>query len=267
MPLQPQSARARRLLSDEAPPHFTADALAGVRHGFFGREGGVSGGIYSSLNAGTGSRDDVEAVRENRRLIAAAFAAEPNRLVGVHQVHSPNVVTIDAPFAGERPHADALVTTTPGLVLSVLTADCAPVLLADAQAGVIAAAHAGWRGALGGVLGATVAAMRASGAGDIAAAIGPCIHQPSYEVGPEFEAAFLAANPAHQCFFIAAEGDRKRFDLPGFCASQLDALGVAHIELLAHDTYRDPQRLFSHRRSTHAREGDYGRNCAAIALG
>ncbi len=267
MSLKPEPAPARRLLSAGAPPHFTAGALAGVRHGFFGREGGVSTGIYASLNAGTGSNDDPNATRENRRRIAAGFGIDPAQLVGVHQVHSPNVVTISAPFPGQRPHADALVTTTPSLVLSVLTADCAPVLLADAQSGVIAAAHAGWRGALGGVLDATIAAMRAAGARDIAATIGPCIHQQSYEVGPEFEAAFSTADPTHARFFVAGEGDRMRFDLPGFCASRLDALGVARIEVLEHNTYADPQRLFSHRRSVHAREDDYGRNCAAIALG
>ena len=267
MSFQPEPAPARGLLSAEAPPHWRAVALADVRHGFFGREGGVSGGIYGSLNAGTGSDDDAEAVRENRRRIAAAFGLSADRLVGVHQVHSPNVVTIDAPFPAERPRADALVTTTPGLVLSVLTADCAPILLADAQANVIGAAHAGWRGALSGVLDATIAAMRAAGATDIAAAIGPCIHQLSYEVGPEFEAAFIGADPAHARFFVAGPGDRRCFGLPGFCASRLDALGVARVETLAHDTYADPQRLFSYRRAMHAREGDYGRNCAAISLG
>jgi YfiH family protein len=248
------------------PPFHSAGVLSAVRHGFFGREGGVSTGIYASLNAGTGSSDDPEAVRENRRRIALALGARPERLVGVHQVHSPNVVTIDAPFSGDRPHADALVTTTPGLALSILSADCAPVLLADAEAGIIGAAHAGWKGALGGVLDAVVAAMRAAGARRIAAAIGPCIHPRSYEVGPEFEAAFTGADPAYSRFFAAGAGDRRRFDLPGFCALQLETLGVAACETLPHDTYSN-LALFSHRRSVHAREGDYGRNCAAIVLG
>ena len=150
MPVEPQPPAAGRILSE--PPAALADALAQVRHGFFGRSGGVSTAIYASLNAGVGSKDDANSVRENRRRIAASFGAEPHMLVGVHQVHSPDAVFIDAPWSGERPHADALVTTNPGLVLSVLTGDCGPVLLADKEAGVIAAAHAGWRGAFGGVL-------------------------------------------------------------------------------------------------------------------
>jgi YfiH family protein len=264
MHLKPEPSAPSRFLS-EGPPHERANALAEVRHGFFGREGGVSTGIYASLNAGSGSHDDPEAVRENRRRIARAFGVE--NIIGVHQVHSPNVVTIDAPFTGERPHADALVTTTPNLVLSILTADCAPVLLADTSAGVIAAAHAGWRGALGGVLEASVAAMRAQGAQTIAAAIGPCIHQASYEVGPEFEAAFTTADANYSQFFAAAHGDRRRFDLPGFCANRLNHAGVAQIEILPRDTYPDAQRLFSNRRAFHNKERDYGRNCSAIALG
>ena len=239
--------------------------LAGVRHGFFGSEGGVSTGIYASLNAGSGSKDDPESVRENRGRIARAFGVDA--LVGVHQVHSPQVVSVEAPFAGERPHADALVTTTPGLVLSILTADCTPVLLADVEAGVIGAAHAGWKGALGGVLEATVAAMRARGATAISAAIGPCIHQASYEVGPEFEAAFRAKDANYSRFFVAGGGDRRRFDLPGFCAARLSACGVARVEIIEADTYSDPERLFSNRRAFHRGEGDYGRNCSAIALG
>lgn len=263
MPLQPKPAHASRLLSGDAPPFSAAGVLAGVRHGFFGRAGGVSTGIYTSLNAGSGSKDDPESVRENRRRIAAAFGVE--QIVGVHQVHSPNVVTIEAPFAGERPQADALVTRTANLVLSILTADCAPVLLADTEAGVIGAAHAGWKGALSGVLEATIGAMRAVGASKIAAAIGPCIHQASYEVGPEFEAAFVDADAALARFFATGAGDRRRFDLPGFCASRLESLGV-RVEILPRNTYPD-ETLFSHRRSVHRREGDYGRNCSAISLG
>ncbi|MEZ5995199.1 MAG: peptidoglycan editing factor PgeF [Hyphomonadaceae bacterium] len=263
MSVQPQPAAASRILN--TPPSWSAAALAGVAHGFFGREGGVSQGIYASLNAGTGSRDDADAVQENRRRIAAAFGANPDHLIGVHQVHSANAVFVDAPWSGERPHADALVTATPGLILSVLTADCAPALLADARAGVIGAAHAGWKGALGGVLEATVSLMRTHGAARIAAAIGPCIHQTSYEVGPEFEAAFLAREAAYARFFTAGAGDRRQFDLPGFCAARLDALGVDAIETLRLDTYADA-KLHSHRRSVHERWGDYGRNCSAIML-
>jgi YfiH family protein len=268
MPVEPQSSPARRLLSEDAPPALFADALAGAKHAFFGRAGGASAGIYASLNAGPGSNDDVEKVLENRRRIAAAFAVAPERLIGVHQVHSSNAVLVDAPWPGERPRADAMVTTTSGLVLSVLSADCAPVLLADETHGVIAAAHAGWKGALSGVLASTVELMQEQG-GDplhVVAAIGPCIHQPSYEIGPEFEARFLETCAAHARFFAAGAGDRKHFDLPGFCAHQLRQAGVAHIEILAADTYAKSAAFFSHRRSVREKAPDYGRNCSAIAL-
>jgi polyphenol oxidase len=248
------------------PPSWSAGVLAGVRHGFFGRAGGVSAGIYESLNAGTGSNDDPAAVTENRRRIAAAFGAPATHLVGVHQVHSAKAVFIDAPWSGERPHADALVTTTPGLVISVLTADCTPVLLADTDAGVIAAAHAGWKGAIGGVLHSAVELMRAHGARDIAAAIGPCIHQASYEVGPEFEARFVAEDASHKRYFAPGARDRRLFDLPAFCADRLGALGITRIETLPLDTYALPEALHSHRYSVHQKWGDYGRNCSAIAL-
>ena len=266
MPVQPQPPPASRILSD--PPSWSAGALPGIRHGFFGRAGGVSAGVYASLNAGTGSNDDPAAVAENRRRIAAAFGAAPENLVGVHQVHSPDAVFVDAPWTGERPHADALVTTAPGLVLSVLTADCAPVLLTDAEAGVIGAAHAGWKGALGGVLEATVRLMQQHGAKSarIAAAIGPCIHQRSYEIGPDFEARFLEAGENSARFFKPGDGDRLLFDLPGFCAARLMALGLVVVETLPLDTYAYPDLLHSHRRSLHEKAGDYGRNCAAIAL-
>ena len=240
--------------------------LAGVKHGFFGRAGGVSAGIYASLNAGTGSNDDPTAVAENRRRIAATFGAPPTHLVGVHQVHSPDAVFIEAPWTGERPHADALVTTIPGLVISVLTADCTPVLLADAEARVIAAAHAGWKGAIGGVLDSAVRLMRERGATNIVAAIGPCIHQQSYEVGPEFEARFADKDAPYARYFAPGSGDRRLFDLPGFCADQLRALGITDVETLPLDTYALPQALHSHRYSVHQKWGDYGRNCAAIAL-
>ena len=255
----------RRVLSASAPPHWTAETLAGVRHGFFGRQGGVSQGIYASLNAGTGSNDDPAAVTRNRARIAAAFGAPAEKLIGVHQVHSAIAVLTTAPYA-RRPQADALVTATPGLVLSVLTADCTPVLLADPEAGVIGAAHAGWRGALGGILDAVVAAMRASGATRIAAAIGPCIHQASYEVGPEFEAAFRDVDRTYSRFFAPGCADRRQFDLPAFCAHRLATLGVIEMETLPLDTYAEPERLFSHRRSVREKAGDYGRNCAAISL-
>jgi YfiH family protein len=264
MPVEPQPSPARGILSE--PPFWSAGVLAGVKHGFFGRSGGVSTGIYASLNAGTGSKDDPVAIAENRHRIAAAFGAPATHLVGVHQVHSPDAVFIDAPWPGERPQADALVTTTPGLVISVLTADCTPVLLADAEAGVIGAAHAGWKGAISGVLHSVVRLMRERGAMNIAVAIGPTIHQASYEVGPEFEAQFVEKDSQFARYFAPGAGDRCLFDLPRFCADQLRALGVTQIETLALDTYAHPTALHSHRRSVHERLGDYGRNCAAICL-
>lgn len=266
MPVESRSAPPSRILSAASPPHWNAAALARMRHAFFGREGGVSTGIYASLNAGTGSRDDPAAVAENRARIASALGVAPSHLIGVHQVHSPEAVFVAAPWEGDRPHADALVTTTPGLALSILTADCAPVLFADAEAGVIGAAHAGWKGALAGVLENCVALMREHGARDIAAVIGPCIHQASYEVGPEFETRFLAADTAYGKFFAAGGGNRRLFDLPGFCAERLRAAGIERIEKLPLDTYAYPGQLHSHRRSVHEKLGDYGRNCSAIGL-
>ena len=264
MPVEPQPPPARGVLSD--PPSWSASALTGVKHGFFGRAGGVSAGIYASLNAGTGSKDDPAAVAENRKRIAAAFGAPATHLVGVHQVHSPDAVFIEAPWPGERPHADALVTTTRGLVISVLTADCTPVLLADAEAGVIGAAHAGWKGAISGVLDNVVRLMREHGATNIAAAIGPTIQQASYEVGPEFEARFVEKDSQYARYFAPGAGDRRLFDLPRFCADQLRALGITQIETLPLDTYAQPEALHSHRYSVHQQWADYGRNCAAIAL-
>lgn len=256
------------MLTADAPPHWTASALGELKHGFFGRRGGVSTGVYASLNAGPGSRDESAAVGENRRRIAAAFGARAEQLISLHQVHSPIAVNVVAPFSSPRPEADALVTATPGLVLSALSADCAPVLLADPEARVIAAAHAGWRGALAGVLENVVARMCEAGAdrSRIAAAIGPCIHQKSYEVGPEFEAEFIAADPAYMRFFVPGSADRRRFDLPGFCAQRLRTEGLSAVEVLPYDTYADAESLFSHRRGVHDGASDYGRNCAAISL-
>jgi len=250
------------------PPFETARVLAGVKHGFFGREGGVSPGIYASLNAGTGSNDDPANVLENRRRIAETFGIERDHLVGVHQIHSATAFCITGPFEGERPQADALVTTTPGVAISILTADCTPILFADTKAGVIGAAHAGWRGALGGVIQNTIWLMCEFGAApeNIAAAIGPCIHQSSYEVGPEFEAEFVAADPSFARFFVPGAGDRLHFDLPGFCASRLEAAGVTQIETLPLDTYAESKRLHSHRRSVHYGTGSCGRNCSVIVL-
>jgi len=264
MSVEPKPPSASGLLKP-----WTADVLAGVRHGFFGREGGVSSGIYASLNAGTGSNDDPANVLENRRRIASEFGIARDHLTGVHQVHSPTAVFVDAPWQGERPHADALVTTTPKLAISILTADCTPILFADREANVIGAAHAGWRGAIGGVIENTVQLMEEHGAqrARIASAIGPCIHQNSYEVGPEFEAEFTAADPDFAGFFVPGSDDRFHFDLPGFCGSRLATAGVTQIETLPLDTYAESTRLHSHRRSVHEKAGDYGRNCSVIMLG
>jgi polyphenol oxidase len=261
MSLQPDSAAAGGLLT---PPALRSAALAGVPHGFFGRRGGVSTGIYASLNAGPGSDDAPAAVAENRRRIAAAIGVAPDHFVSLHQVHSAIAVRVEAPFPGARPEADGMVTTTRGLGLAILTADCAPVLFADTEAGVIGAAHAGWRGALGGVLEATVAAMRDAGARRIVAAVGPTIAQQSYEVGPEFQAQFLKQDPASAAFFT--NDAKARFDLPGYCRARLARLGLARIDLLPLDTYSLPDDWFSNRYSVHAGEKRYGRNCAAIAL-
>jgi polyphenol oxidase len=267
-------AAARRLREDgvsDFPPRFAAPALAqlaGVKHGFFGREGGVSQGIYGSLNAGPGSRDDPEHVAENRARIAQALGVEPSHLLSLHQIHSATAVRVEKPWSGERPQADALVTTTPGLALTALSADCTPVLFADDQAGVIGAAHAGWKGAVSGVLEACVTEMTRAGAvpSRIVTAIGPCIRQGSYEVGPEFLEAFRKADVDSLPFFRAGEGDRLKFDLPGYCRLRLARAGVTIVDMLPLDTYSEEHALFSHRRSVHQKEGDYGRNCAAIVL-
>lgn len=255
-----------------SPPLLTAPRLArlsGVRHAFFGREGGVSQGIHASLNAGPGSRDAAEAVAENRARIAAAMGVAPERLLSAHQVHSALAIRVDGPWRGPRPQVDALVTTTPGLVLSALAADCAPVLFADADAGVIAAAHAGWKGALAGVLEATVAEMVAAGADvtRVVAAIGPCIGPASYEVGPEFEQRFADEDGAETArFFRSGKGDRRHFDLPGYCAARLARAGVLQIDALDADTCAAEAHYFSNRRAFLRGEADYGRNLSAIAL-
>lgn len=245
---------------------ITAQGLRGLSHGFFTRGGGVSGGLFESLNGGYGSGDDAAAVAENRRRIAGRLRAA--HLVSVHQVHSPDVVTVTERWDGDRPRADAMVTDRPGLGLAVLTADCAPVLFADAEAGVVGAAHAGWKGALGGVLEATVEAMGQIGAerDRIVAAIGPVISQRAYEVGPEFVERFIDDDPENCRFFAAGSGDRAMFDLPSYCLSRLRAAGVGAAEWTGHCTFSDPRRFFSYRRACHAGEPDYGRLVAAIAL-
>jgi hypothetical protein len=245
-------------------------ALAGIRHAFFTRQGGVSPGLYESLNGGVGSDDAPGNVAENRARMAAAVGAASNDLLTCYQIHSPEVVTATQPWASDtRPRADAIVTGVPGLAIAVSTADCGPVLFADARARVVAAAHAGWRGAFTGVLEATVGAMERCGANraDIVAALGPMIRQANYEVGPEFVARFQEADAAYARFFKpAARSGHALFDLPGFIAERLAAAGISHIEDIDRCTYAEPDTFFSYRRSVHRGEPDYGRHLNAIAL-
>jgi YfiH family protein len=245
---------------------ITSDALP-VRHGFFTRAGGASSGIFAGLNCGLGSSDQAEVVTLNRARVAEAMGVAPAALVTLHQVHSARVLTLQAPPEG-RPQADAMVTATPGLALGVLTADCQPVLMADPAAGVIGAAHAGWRGTFGGVLEATVDAMEAIGArrGGIVAVIGPTISQAAYEVGPEFFETFTDEDRGNARFFAQGAGDRLLFDLPAFGLARLRAAGVGHAEWTRHCTFADPERFYSYRRTTRAAEADYGRLISVIRL-
>lgn len=244
-------------------------ALPQVAHAFFTRVGGTSRGIYASLNCGPGSRDDAAAVSANRTVAMQQLGLDADALCTVHQVHGIDVAIARAPWrGGQRPQADAVVTDVPGVAVGVLTADCAPLLLADAQAGVVAAVHCGWRGALAGVVEAAVAAMENLGAGrgGIAAAIGPCIAQRSYEVGAEFEDTFVAADAANARFFAARNEGHARFDLAGYVTARLEAVGVRLIDKPAADTYTAAERFFSYRRAGHAGEPDYGRQLSAVAL-
>ncbi len=245
-------------------------APPGLAHAFFTRRGGVSTGLYDSLNGGVGSRDAPAAVRDNRARMAAALGLGADRLAIPYQVHSPDVTTISSPFAPQaRPRCDALVTATPGLALGVTGADCGMILFADRQARVVAAAHAGWKGALAGVIEATVAAMARLGARPegVGAALGPCIAQRSYEVGPEFVAAFAAADAGSARFFApSVNPPRAMFDLNAYIAERARRAGVGRFEDLGLDTYADEDRFFSFRRATHRKEADYGRLVAAIAL-
>jgi hypothetical protein len=243
-------------------------ALPGIAHGFFGRDGGVSQGLYASLNCGPGSKDDPAAVAENRRRAGDELGAA--KLVSLAQIHSPLVYKVGADWdAAQHPQGDGLATATQGIALGILTADCAPVLFADASARVIGAAHAGWKGAFGGVLEATLAAMQELGAarGAIAAAIGPCISQKNYEVGEEFRIRFLAAEPGSARFFTAAtRPSHYHFALEGYIAARLAAAGVTRIEPLSTCTYPEENGFFSFRRATHRGEADYGREISAIML-
>ena len=245
---------------------LTSDAIA-ARHGFFTRRGGASSGIFAGLNCGPGSSDQSDIVAINRARVAEALDLTPDRLVSLKQVHSARVVPLrEAP--PERLTADGMVTDVPGLGLAILTADCQPVLFADTNAGVIGAAHAGWRGAAEGVLEATVQAMVELGAARnrIHAVIGPTISQAAYEVGPEFFDGFVADDPTSRRFFVPGQGDRLRFDLPAFGLERLRQAGVGHAEWIRHCTYADPERFYSYRRTSQAGEADYGRLISVIRL-
>ena len=245
-----------------------APALGDVPHGFAGRQGGVSTGVCAGLNVGLGSEDDRLAILRNRDLARDALLPGAT-LVTVRQVHSPDVVTVTAPIAeDERPEADAMVTRTPGLILGILTADCVPVLFADREAGVIGAAHAGWKGAISGVTDQTIAAMEMLGAtrAGIACAIGPCIGRASYEVTLDFAERFERDDADNARFFSAGRAGHCQFDIAAYVASRLQAAGIGRISLLDEDTYSQADRFFSYRRSCHAQESDYGRQISMIAL-
>jgi hypothetical protein len=245
-------------------------AIANVRHGFFTREGGHSSGVYASLNCGFGSKDDETAVRRNRHSVAARLGVGGGNLLTVWQSHSPDVMMVETAWdVRHPPEADAMVTRRPGIALGVLSADCTPILFADRGGRAVGVAHAGWKGAIGGILEQTVAAFESQGlrAGDLAAAIGPTISQANYEVGPEFFDKFLADDPANARFFAASPRNGHHcFDLPGYVTMRLGRLGLADIENLDLCTYADEARFFSYRRSTHRGESDYGRLISAIVL-
>jgi YfiH family protein len=243
-------------------------AVPGLRHAFFTREGGVSDGIYEGLNGGLGSKDDPAKVAENRRRMAEQMGVVPEHLLSVHQIHSPDAVVATGPWDGDKPRADALVTRTEGIAIAVTTADCGPVLFADPAARVIGAAHAGWKGALTGVLESTIDAMEKLGAerSGIVAAIGPLIRQHSYEVSSEFVDRFMDSDAGNGVFFIpSVRPGHSMFDLPGFIRMRLENAGILMIDDIGIDTYSD-QRFYSYRRSVHRKEPDYGRHVHAIAL-
>lgn len=241
----------------------------GLRHAFFTRLGGVSEGLYASLNGGLGSSDDPARVRANRRRMAEELGVSPSALVSIHQVHSPDAVIIEAPWSGERPKADGMATRVPGLALAITTADCGPVLFADPHAGVVGAAHAGWRGALAGVLESTIARMEELGAdrSRIVAALGPMISGAAYEVGSDLMSRFIGADPTNERFFTAnGRPGHAQFDLPAYIGARLAAAGIGEFAAVGHCTYREEERFFSFRRATHRGEADYGRLISAITL-
>jgi polyphenol oxidase len=250
--------------------HGTFNEIDGVRHAFFTRGGGVSEGLYASLNCGLGSGDDIDKVATNRGRAMASIDLPPAALVTAFQVHSPNVVEVETPWTRENaPRVDAMITAKPGIALGILTADCAPVLFADRKARVVGAAHAGWRGAVTGVLDATVEAMARHGArpANMVAAVGPCIAQRSYEVGPEFPAPFIAEDPANASFFApSTRAGHFMFDLRGYVARRLCKLGVGQVHQVSNDTCREEDHFFSYRRACLRGEKDYGRGLSVIAL-
>ena len=246
---------------------ITHDLLDGTHHGFFGRQGGASSGVFAGLNCGFGSSDQHDIVAINRERVALAMGVADTHLMGVHQIHSADVIKVTEANA-DKPKADALVTATKGIALSVLTADCQPVLFADKVAGVIGAAHAGWQGALSGVLDSTIDAMVGLGAAreNIVAVIGPSISQKAYEVGADFAERFIDEDHTNARFFANGKGDKMQFDLPAFGLARLRAAGIKDAAWTRHCTYADEQRFYSYRRTTHRKEADYGRLIAAIRL-
>ncbi len=247
---------------------LTDASLAPFRHGFFTRSGGASSGIYAGLNCGFGSDDQADCVAINRGRVAAALDVSVENLLSSHQVHSADVLHITGPLEKPLPKADAMVTATPGVAISALSADCQPVLFADAKASVIGAAHAGSKGALGGVLEATIDAMEELGAerGNISAVIGPCISQRAYEVGPDFLDDFMQVEPDYSRFFANGEGDKYQFDLPGFGLHKLRSTGIGAASWIGRCTYSDPAQFYSWRRACHNNESDYGRLIASIRI-
>jgi len=258
----------QKVRSMETPEILRSEKIGDTPHGFLGRKGGASTGIHAGLNVGLGSDDDRETVMQNRDI--ARDAVLPNStLVMVHQVHSPDVITVTEPIDMDaRPHADAMVTDRPGLLLGILTADCVPVLFRDANAGVVGAAHAGWKGAIGGVTDSTLDAMEKLGGNraNITCAIGPCIAQKSYEVDEGFARRFVDADAQNERFFGAGKAGHFQFDIEGYVASRLAAAGVSRVDLLGQDTYSQPDRFYSYRRSCHRQEPDYGRQVSLIGM-
>lgn len=256
-------------MSDLAPITHPLLTAAGVKHGFFTRAGGVSTGIYEGLNAGVGSKDDPAAVTENRRRVAEAMGADADHLNGCYQIHSAVARVADGPWHGDRPEGDAVVTANPGLLCSVLTADCAPILMADPETRIVSAVHAGWKGALGGVVHSAVAAMEALGADPrrILAVVGPCIAQDSYEVGVDFEQRFAHHDRGSERFFHpGTAADKRQFDLPGFVLWRLQQAGVRQAVWTGHDTCADENRFFSNRRAFQQGEPDFGRLISVIGV-